>query len=94
MNAIQVLLKDHEEIRGYFREMEETGRQAKQTKRKVAEKAIRELKDFAGITGTFTFNEIGDPTVAQYFVLQVKSADPAKWGGNEVVETLKLAPPK
>ena len=57
-------------------------------------KAIRALKDFAGITGTFTFNEIGDPTVAQYFVLQVKSADPAKWSENAVVETLKIAPPK
>ena len=57
-------------------------------------KAIRALKDFAGITGTFTFNDIGDPTVAQYFVLQVKSADPAKWSENAVVETLKIAPPK
>lgn len=57
-------------------------------------KAIRALKDFAGITGNFTFNEIGDPTVAQYFVLQVKSADPAKWSENAVVETLKIAPPK
>ena len=57
-------------------------------------KAIRALKDFAGITGTFTFNEIGDPMVAQYFVLQVKSADPAKWSENAVVETLNIAPPK
>ncbi len=57
-------------------------------------KAIRALKDFAGITGTFTFNEIGDPVVAQYFVLQVKSADPAKWSENAVVETLNIAPPK
>ena len=57
-------------------------------------KAIRALKDFAGITGTFTFNEIGDPMVAQYFVLQVKSADPAKWSENTVVETLNIAPPK
>ncbi len=57
-------------------------------------KAIRDLKDFAGITGTFTFNGIGDPMVAQYFVLQVKSADPAKWSENTVVETLNIAPPK
>ena len=57
-------------------------------------KAIRELKDFAGITGTFTFNQIGDPTVAQYFVLQVKSADPNQWSQNTVVETLNIAPPK
>ena len=57
-------------------------------------KAIRELKDFAGITGTFTFNAIGDPTVAQYFVLKVQSPDPAKWNENTVVETLTIAPPK
>jgi len=57
-------------------------------------KGIRELKDFAGITGTFTFNEIGDPTQAQYFILQVKSADSAKWNENVLVQTLSIAPPK
>lgn len=57
-------------------------------------KAIRALKDFPGITGTFTFNEIGDPTLAQYFILQVKSADPAKWNENTLVQTLSIAPPK
>jgi branched-chain amino acid transport system substrate-binding protein len=57
-------------------------------------KAIRALKDFAGITGTFTFNEIGDPVTAQYFVIQVMSADPAKWSDNAIVETLNIAPPK
>jgi branched-chain amino acid transport system substrate-binding protein len=57
-------------------------------------KAIRELKDFAGITGSFTFNEIGDPTLAQYFILRVKSADPAKWNENVLVQTLSIAPPK
>lgn len=56
--------------------------------------AIRAIKDFAGITGTFSFNEIGDPTMAQYFVLNVKSADPAHWNENSVVETLNLVPPK
>ena len=56
--------------------------------------AIRALKDFPGITGTFSFNAIGDPTVAQYFVIKVKSADPAKWSENTVVETLNLAPPQ
>ena len=63
------------------------------TRAEVA-KAIRALKDFAGITGTFSFNAIGDPTVAQYFVIKVKSADPAKWSENTVVETLNIAPPK
>jgi branched-chain amino acid transport system substrate-binding protein len=63
------------------------------TRSEVAQ-AIRALKDFKGITGTFSFNAIGDPTMAQYFVIKVKSADPAKWSENSVVETLNIAPPK
>ncbi len=62
--------------------------------REAVAKEIRALKDYAGITGTFTFNGIGDPVVAKYFVIQVKSADPAKWNDNPVVETLDIAPPK
>lgn len=62
--------------------------------REAVAKAIRELKDYAGITGTFTFNNIGDPTVAKYFVIKVNSADPAKWSENAVVETLDIAPPQ
>ena len=63
------------------------------TRSEVAQ-AIRALKDFKGITGTFSFNAIGDPTMAQYFVIKVKSADPARWSENSVVETLNIAPPK
>lgn len=55
--------------------------------------AIRALKDFPGITGTFTFNAIGDPAAANYFVIKVNSADAAKWGENAVIETLSIAPP-
>ncbi|MBE0583196.1 MAG: branched-chain amino acid ABC transporter substrate-binding protein [Desulfofustis sp.] len=62
--------------------------------REAVAKAVRALKEFKGITGTFTFNEIGDPEKAQYFVIQVKSADPEKWSENEVVQTLEIAPPK
>jgi branched-chain amino acid transport system substrate-binding protein len=62
--------------------------------REAVAKAVRELKDFEGITGTFTFNEIGDPEKAQYFVIQVESADPNKWSDNKVVKTLEIAPPK
>lgn len=62
--------------------------------RAAVAKAIRGLKDFVGITGTFTFNAIGDPIMAQYFVIKVKSPDPAKWSENSVVETLNLAPPQ
>jgi branched-chain amino acid transport system substrate-binding protein len=62
--------------------------------REAVAKAVRDLKEFKGLTGTFTFNKIGDPEKALYFVLQVKSPDPAKWDENEIVETLEIAPPK
>ncbi|MFH0998788.1 MAG: branched-chain amino acid ABC transporter substrate-binding protein [Pseudomonadota bacterium] len=62
--------------------------------REAVTKAIRALQDYAGITGKFTFNSIGDPTIAKYFVIKVTSADPAKWNDNPVVETLDIAPPK
>ena len=55
--------------------------------------AVRALKDFKGITGTFTFNSIGDVMTAQYFVIQVNSADPTKWSSNPITETLNIAPP-
>ena len=55
--------------------------------------AIRALKDYAGITGTITFNSIGDPVVAKYFVIKVGSPDPAKWSTNPVDQTLDIAPP-
>lgn len=62
--------------------------------RKAVAEAVRDLKEFKGITGTFTFNEIGDPQKALYFVIQVESADPAKWSENKIVKTLEIAPPK
>jgi branched-chain amino acid transport system substrate-binding protein len=55
--------------------------------------AVRALKDFKGITGTFTFNPIGDPISAQYFVIQVTSPDPLKWSTNPITQTLNIAPP-
>jgi branched-chain amino acid transport system substrate-binding protein len=56
--------------------------------------AIRALKDFQGITGTTNFNSKGDLNTAQYFVIQVTSADPAKWSDNAVAETLTFEPPE
>ncbi len=61
--------------------------------REQVSKAVRELKDFPGITGTFTFNAIGDVTSAKYFVIKVVSSNPADWGKNEVAQTLDIAPP-
>jgi branched-chain amino acid transport system substrate-binding protein len=61
--------------------------------RAAVAQAVRALKDFAGITGTINFNNIGDLTTAKYFVIQVASSDPAKWNDNPVAETLDIAPP-
>jgi branched-chain amino acid transport system substrate-binding protein len=55
--------------------------------------AVRALKDYPGITGTITFNSIGDPVVAKYFVIKVGDADPAKWSTNPVDQILDIAPP-
>ncbi len=57
-------------------------------------KAIRALKDYKGITGTMNFNAKGDLTKAKYFVIQVTTADPAKWAANKIDTTLDIEPPK
>ena len=62
--------------------------------REAVAKAVREQKDFAGITGTINFNKLGDLTTAKYFVIQVISADPAKWNDNKIDQTLDIAPPQ
>ncbi len=64
----------------------------KPTREQVA-KAVRQIKNFKGITGTINFDEKGDPVKAKYFIIQVLSADPAKWGENKVVKTLEIAAP-
>lgn len=56
--------------------------------------AVRALKDFAGITGTINFNAKGDLVTAKYFVINVISADPAKWNDNTIDQTLDIAPPQ
>ncbi len=57
-------------------------------------KAVRALKDFPGITGTFTFNAKGDLEKAKYFIIQVTSGDPAKWAENKIDKILDIAPPQ
>jgi branched-chain amino acid transport system substrate-binding protein len=59
------------------------------TREQVA-KAIRALQNYKGITGTFTFNQNGDPTLAKYFVFKVASMN---WDEKEVFQTLDIAPP-
>jgi len=53
---------------------------------------VRKLK-YAGLTGTIEFDAKGDPKKATYFVLQVVSEDPAKFGDNKLVKRLDIAAP-
>lgn len=57
-------------------------------------KAVRDLKDFQGITGTINFNSKGDLTKAKYFIIQVVSSDPAQWANNTIAQTLDIEPPQ
>src|SRR5712692_3777649 len=58
--------------------------------REAVAAAIRKLKH-TGITGTIEFDDKGDPRKALYFVLQVASDDPEKWGENKEVKRLSIA---
>jgi branched-chain amino acid transport system substrate-binding protein len=61
------------------------------TRESVAE-AVRTVKH-TGITGAVEFDEKGDPKKALYFVLQVASDNPEKWGDNKEVKRLTIAAP-
>src|SRR5438094_469242 len=54
--------------------------------------AVRKAK-LAGITGDIEFDAKGDRKKALYFVLQVASEDPGKWGDNKIVKQLTIAAP-
>jgi branched-chain amino acid transport system substrate-binding protein len=54
--------------------------------------AIRDVR-YNGITGSVEFDSKGDPKKALYFVLQVVSEDPQKWGDNKEVKRLTIAAP-
>lgn len=54
---------------------------------------IRATRDYKGITGTYSFDAVGDPVAAQYYILKVGSADPAAWNSNELVQQVETASP-
>jgi branched-chain amino acid transport system substrate-binding protein len=62
------------------------------TRAEVA-RTIRRMKDYTGLTGTFDFNNRGDPALAQYYLVQITSVDPANWDQNSVVASYEIAPP-
>jgi branched-chain amino acid transport system substrate-binding protein len=54
--------------------------------------AVRQVKH-KGITGEIEFDGKGDRKKALYFVLQVASENPEKWGDNKIVKQLTIAAP-
>jgi branched-chain amino acid transport system substrate-binding protein len=55
--------------------------------------AIRTLKDYEGITGTYTFNDQGDPTLMQYYVFKVVSVNATNWDQNSIIASYEVTPP-
>jgi branched-chain amino acid transport system substrate-binding protein len=60
--------------------------------REAVSAAVRQAK-LEGITGNIEFDGKGDRRKASYFVLQVGSDDPAKWGENKLIKRLGIDPP-
>jgi branched-chain amino acid transport system substrate-binding protein len=60
--------------------------------REAVAAAVRTIK-YDGVTGHIELDGKGDPKTALYFVLQVVSDDPAKWGENKEVKRLTIAAP-
>jgi branched-chain amino acid transport system substrate-binding protein len=55
--------------------------------------AVRGTTDFKGLTGSITFDAFGDRAQANYYILEVGSSDPAKWGENKVLDTATVPSP-
>jgi branched-chain amino acid transport system substrate-binding protein len=47
---------------------------------------VRATRDYKGITGTYSFDAVGDPVEAQYYIIEVTSANPDDWGANSLLE--------
>jgi branched-chain amino acid transport system substrate-binding protein len=53
---------------------------------------VRKVKH-SGITGDIEFDGKGDRKKSNYFVLEVVSDNPEKWGDNKIVKQLTIAAP-
>jgi branched-chain amino acid transport system substrate-binding protein len=61
--------------------------------RALVASVVRSTADFQGITSNYTFDAVGDPQEALYYVIQVNSADAAEWGNNTLLQELSIASP-
>jgi branched-chain amino acid transport system substrate-binding protein len=55
--------------------------------------AVRATENYEGLTNTITFDDNGDPIVANYYVFQVGTSDPAEWSNNELIATVEIPSP-
>jgi len=60
--------------------------------REAVRDAIRALS-YEGLTGTISFDSIGDQPQAQYFVIKVNATSADTWSSNTIVSELKFASP-
>jgi branched-chain amino acid transport system substrate-binding protein len=56
--------------------------------------AIRAITDYQGIAGIYNFNNIGELTFAEYYIVKAISLDPAKWSQNPIIASYKMPPMK
>src|SRR3989442_11645493 len=75
-----------------LRAIEAAAKGGKAPNREDVAAAVRKTT-LSGITGDIAFDDKGDRKRALYFVLQVASDDPQKWGENKLVKQLTIAPP-
>jgi len=75
-----------------LRAVEEVVKAGKTPTREDVSTAVRKVK-LSGLTGDIAFDGKGDREKAQYFVLEVASDDPQKWGDNKIVKQLTIAAP-
>jgi branched-chain amino acid transport system substrate-binding protein len=54
--------------------------------------AIRALT-YEGLTGSLTFDDIGDLPMAKYFIIRVNATSSETWSSNEIVAELEFASP-
>ncbi len=72
--------------------IEQVAKGGKAPSREDVSTAVRKVK-LSGITGEIAFDSKGDRQKAEYFVLQVASDDPQKWGDNKIIKQLTIAAP-
>jgi branched-chain amino acid transport system substrate-binding protein len=72
--------------------IEQIAKGGKSVTREDVATAVRKMKH-SGITGDIQFDDKGDRTKALYFIMEVASDDPQKWGENKEVKRLTIAPP-